>query len=245
MVGAEPRRSRRRAPTTVTVAPAADDAAAGGRRRPQPRRPLRRLGRRSSGSNPAAPAAATARRRSRRRRPLEPATNRPPARIRAARCARYLAEGAANAFFDTEIALFNPEATAAARAAAHPAGDAAAKWRGRSRCRREPGARCRRRCSRRSRPGRSRRRIESDGPVVVDRTMRWDATGYGAHAETAIEAPSTTWYLAEGSTSGDFALFYLLQNPGGAADRPRRCASCGRRRTRRSIAPTRSRRAPG
>ena len=29
----------------------------------------------------------------------------------------------------------------------------------------------------------------------------------------AIAAPSTTWYLAEGSTSGEFALFYLLQNP--------------------------------
>ena len=29
--------------------------------------------------------------------------------------------------------------------------------------------------------------------------------------------PATTWYLAEGSTSGDFALFYLLQNPGDVA----------------------------
>ena len=32
-------------------------------------------------------------------------------------------------------------------------------------------------------------------------------------SRTAIAAPSTTWYLAEGSTSGEFALFYLLQNP--------------------------------
>jgi uncharacterized repeat protein (TIGR03803 family) len=55
--------------------------------------------------------------------------------------------------------------------------------------------------------------IESDVPLVVDRTMTWDATGYGSHAETALAAPSTTWYFAEGSTSGDFALFYLLQNP--------------------------------
>ena len=69
--------------------------------------------------------------------------------------------------------------------------------------------------------------IESDVPVVVDRTVRWDATGYGAHAETAVEAPATTWYLAEGSTSGDFALFYLLQNPGdGPPASP--CGSCGR-----------------
>ena len=55
--------------------------------------------------------------------------------------------------------------------------------------------------------------IETDRVVVVDRTMHWDASGYGAHAESAVDAPSTTWYFAEGSTSGDFALFYLLQNP--------------------------------
>jgi hypothetical protein len=50
--------------------------------------------------------------------------------------------------------------------------------------------------------------------VVVDRTMFWDQSGYGSSAETAIELPRTTWYLAEGSTGGAFDLFYLLQNPG-------------------------------
>jgi len=50
--------------------------------------------------------------------------------------------------------------------------------------------------------------------VVVDRTMSWDKQSYGSHAETAIEAPGNTWYLAEGSTGGAFDLFYLLQNPG-------------------------------
>jgi len=56
--------------------------------------------------------------------------------------------------------------------------------------------------------------VESDVQVVVDRTMRWDrATGYGAHAETSSPAPSLVWYLAEGSTAGQFTLFYLLQNP--------------------------------
>jgi hypothetical protein len=59
--------------------------------------------------------------------------------------------------------------------------------------------------------------VESDAPVVVNRTMSWDAREYGAHAETAVAAPATTWYLAEGSTSGDFALFYLLQSPGPAS----------------------------
>jgi hypothetical protein len=55
--------------------------------------------------------------------------------------------------------------------------------------------------------------FESDTPIAVDRTMSWDASGYGSHLETGIAAPSTTWYFAEGSTSGEFSLFYLLQNP--------------------------------
>ena len=46
--------------------------------------------------------------------------------------------------------------------------------------------------------------------------MAWGG-GYGSHAETALTSPSTTWYLAEGSTSGEFNLFYLLQNPNGMA----------------------------
>jgi len=58
--------------------------------------------------------------------------------------------------------------------------------------------------------------IEADHTVVVDRSMSWDKTGYGSSAETAIDAPRTTWYLAEGSTGGSFDLFYLLQNPGTA-----------------------------
>ena len=34
--------------------------------------------------------------------------------------------------------------------------------------------------------------IEASQPVITDRTMRWDATGYGAHAETSIAQPLTT-----------------------------------------------------
>ena len=57
-------------------------------------------------------------------------------------------------------------------------------------------------------------RVESDQPLVVDRTMSWNVqSGYGAHAETSVTAPALTWYLAEGSTVGGFNLFYLLQNP--------------------------------
>jgi hypothetical protein len=42
--------------------------------------------------------------------------------------------------------------------------------------------------------------------------MTWDARRFGAHAETSIPAPATTWHLAEGATHGAFDLFYLLLN---------------------------------
>jgi hypothetical protein len=57
--------------------------------------------------------------------------------------------------------------------------------------------------------------VESDQPIVVDRTMLWRSgtTWTGGHAETSLAAPSTTWHLAEGATHGAFDLFYLFQNP--------------------------------
>jgi hypothetical protein len=47
--------------------------------------------------------------------------------------------------------------------------------------------------------------------------MSWDASGYGSHRETAVIAPSTTWFFAEGTTTGESSLFYLLQNPHASA----------------------------
>ena len=45
--------------------------------------------------------------------------------------------------------------------------------------------------------------IEADVQVVADRTMTWDATGYGSHAERGmLTRTATTWYLAEGATHG-------------------------------------------
>jgi hypothetical protein len=58
--------------------------------------------------------------------------------------------------------------------------------------------------------------IESDVPLVADRTMAWkgrDGRAYGAHAETSIASPAPRWFLAEGATHAGFDLFYLLQNP--------------------------------
>jgi hypothetical protein len=128
---------------------------------------------------------------------------------------RYLAEGAANAFFDTEVALFNAaplDQNASIVLRVQPETGPEASWpvslHGGGRA--TVGSPVFRALT--GSPFSTL--IESDRPVVADRTMRWDASGYGAHAETSVEAPSTTWYLAEGSTSGEFSLFYLLQNPG-------------------------------
>ncbi len=124
----------------------------------------------------------------------------------------YLAEGATNAFFDVRIALVNPSATETAnvtmrflkstgeiiphtltllpmgRATLNPKTIAGLEDANFSTV------------------------IESNVRVVVDRTMSWDASGYGSHAETSSNAPATTWYFAEGATHGQFSLFYLLQN---------------------------------
>ena len=49
-------------------------------------------------------------------------------------------------------------------------------------------------------------------PLVAERAMFWDASGYGGHAGTPVEGPSTDWYFAEGS-QGFFDTFLLLANP--------------------------------
>ncbi len=43
-------------------------------------------------------------------------------------------------------------------------------------------------------------RVTSTGgvPIVVERTMRWDASGYGAHTEKATAGTASEWYFAEG-----------------------------------------------
>lgn len=125
---------------------------------------------------------------------------------------RYLAEGSTGAFFDTRLALLNPETGTA---------DATLRFQ------RDDGTTVTHTLTV---PGRSRRTVfprdvaglgaatfstvvESTQPLVVDRTMRWPSTGYGSHAETSVDGPATTWYLAEGATSDPFELFYLVQNP--------------------------------
>jgi hypothetical protein len=129
---------------------------------------------------------------------------------------RYLAEGALNAFFDVRLALLNV-GTESARVQLRlfqPGGTTLTLF--------ELLPAGRRRTLVRAdlaglvSPDFSTV-VESDQRVVLDRTMTWDARGYGSHAESGVAAPATTWYLAEGSTSTEFALFYLLQNPNSTA----------------------------
>jgi hypothetical protein len=125
---------------------------------------------------------------------------------------RYLAEGAVNAFFTTQLAIANPNAQRATvlfkflgTSGLHSSLVEVARSNERRTLKLTPHANI---------PENDfSTLIESDQPVVVDRTMTWDGTTYGGHAETAIETPGTTWYLAEGATHGAFSLFYLLQNP--------------------------------
>lgn len=48
-------------------------------------------------------------------------------------------------------------------------------------------------------------------PLVVERTMFWDANRYGGHGGKAVDQPATTWYFAEGS-QGFFDTWLLLAN---------------------------------
>ena len=131
---------------------------------------------------------------------------------------RYLAEGATNAFFSTRLATFNPndvETDVVFRflgTSGH-----STSWVQTLPPRTRATIDLPQRISGNSAPENDfSTTIESDHPVVVDRTMMWGASHAGAHAETSLEAPSTTWYLAEGATHGDFDLFYLLENPNDA-----------------------------
>jgi uncharacterized repeat protein (TIGR01451 family) len=129
----------------------------------------------------------------------------------------YLAEGATGAFFDTRLALANPTGTQALVLTRFQKGDGTTV------------------SDYRVIPPFSRTTIdvetlagleaaefstlvEADVQVVADRTMSWDSSGYGSHAERGIlTRTATKWYFAEGATFGPFNLFYLVQNPNAQA----------------------------
>lgn len=124
---------------------------------------------------------------------------------------RYFAEGAVSGFFDTSFALFNPDATGSAHVLfRYMKTDATVVTQAVTV---QPVARATANVKDVMPQGNFGTIVESDILVVVDRTQKWDVTGYGGHAETAQAAPSTTWYLAEGATHSGFQLFYLVANP--------------------------------
>lgn len=131
---------------------------------------------------------------------------------------RYLAEGVQTDFFSTRIALVNPSATVTANIQLRLAGPPDATgvvvtrehWvtiAPRRRATVDVGSLA-------GVSGSFATTIEANTLIVADRTVSWDGTGYGSHAESATEAPRTTWYFAEGATMGGFNTFYLLLNPG-------------------------------
>jgi hypothetical protein len=132
--------------------------------------------------------------------------------------AYYLAEGSTGTFFDTDVAIVNPNTSEATGTIAFltPEGTAVEQAF--------------------TAPPRSRLTIAVDAvasmantafstvvtsatgaPLVVERTMRWDASGYGGHGAEAT-APASAWYFAEGA-QGFFSTYVLLFNPHGEANR--------------------------
>jgi autotransporter-associated beta strand protein len=124
----------------------------------------------------------------------------------------YLSEGAVNDFFDTQLALINPSATSAANVTLRflksdvttvtSSLAVPALTRRTVNVKDVPNMN----------PAEFSTVVESDVPVIAERTMTWGANAYGSHAETGVDSPGTRWFLAEGATHSGFNLFYLIQN---------------------------------
>jgi autotransporter-associated beta strand protein len=125
----------------------------------------------------------------------------------------YLSEGATGAFFDTDILIANPSAATAEATLTFLLPDGTNK------------------VETRFVQGLSRLTVNVDKisglestavstvvtspsglPLIVERTMRWDGSGYGAHTEKAVTSTSKNWYFAEGA-QGFFSTYLLLANP--------------------------------
>jgi glucose/arabinose dehydrogenase len=132
---------------------------------------------------------------------------------------RQLAEGASSAFFETSLALMNPNVVPVRLVLRFLKDDATSvAWpvtiAPRRRLTINPGQLATVASSAFATI------VEADGEVVVERTMKWDQSNYGAHTEKAITGPATQWFFAEGS-QGFFLTYVLLTNPSGATNRAR------------------------
>jgi Domain of unknown function (DUF4394)/Calx-beta domain len=125
------------------------------------------------------------------------------------------AEGAAGAFFDTEIAVLNPTDTPAPVTLAYLTADGTS-----IEIDDNLAPRTRRVYDADEVPaiaeiGEFSATVTSRDavPLVVERTTRWGAGGYGSHAARAVDGADRNWYFAEGA-QGFFQTFLLLANPG-------------------------------
>ncbi len=60
-------------------------------------------------------------------------------------------------------------------------------------------------------------RITADQPITVERAMYFNRGGRtfeGGHASAAVTAPATRWFVAEGATGPNFDTYLLIANPG-------------------------------
>lgn len=127
-----------------------------------------------------------------------------------------LSEGASGAFFDLDIAVANPNATAVPVTAQFLKEDGSTVT------------------NQFSLPALSRRTLKVDQlaglensamstlvtadnglPLLVERSMFWDAGYYGGHTGSAVENPRTRWLFGEGA-QGFFDTFVLLANANAA-----------------------------
>jgi hypothetical protein len=130
----------------------------------------------------------------------------------------YLAEGATGTFFDTDVLLANPQTVDAQVTIEFLRGDGITVTMQRTLA---PLSRTTVRLD--DVPGLestavSTRVTSTSGvPIAVERTMRWDASAYGAHTEKATAGAANEWYFAEGA-QGFFSTYLLLVNPHATAN---------------------------
>ena len=126
----------------------------------------------------------------------------------------YLSEGATGSFFDEDILIANPNATAApvqitffqtgGGAIVHPI-VVPPQSRATVHVDEIPGLEA---------AAASALVLSIDRlPLAVERTMFWDSTHYGGHTANAVGRPEPVWHFAEGAQNDFFQTYLLLANP--------------------------------
>jgi autotransporter-associated beta strand protein len=125
----------------------------------------------------------------------------------------YLSEGATGGFFDEDVLLANPNDTAAPVTLTFSKEDGTQVV-----ATRTVPAQARLTVHVDQIPGLESTavsaQVQSDAhlPLVVERSMFWDASYYAGHTGTAVDTPEADWFFAEGS-QGFFNTFVLVINP--------------------------------